>query len=480
MASQENILVIGGGISGLACAWRLRKLGLPVLLLERSPRFGGLISTVEKNGFRFDVGPQSFLAGESLLALIQELSLAGELCKADSKAPRYILHSGRLVRAPLGPASLLRTPLLGWKTKLRLLSEPFRHSHPPADDESIAAFVRRKFGTDILENLVAPFVSGVYAGDPEKLSLASAFPSLRQFEERHGSVIRGAMKSRREASATSAPLYNFRQGIVTLTEALGSQLGDSARRGVEVLDIQPRSAGASTDISAKMSDGFKIACREDGTVHSLNAAAVILATPTSQAAQLLTKTDPRFAEALAQIEYVGVAQVSAGYRLSQISPPGVPKPLAGFGFLVPRSERLRLLGTVWNSLLFPERAPDGPEKLAVFTSFLGGATDPDICRLSEDEIACTARTELATAMAISDSPIVERVARWERALPQYNLGHARIVATLGELCRKRPGIFLAGNYLAGPSLPVCVEQANRTAEEVAQFCAAPPSPNARP
>ncbi len=186
---STNVLVIGGGISGLACAWRLRQQGICVQLLERGSRFGGVIGAVERDGFLFDTGPQSFPATPSIAALVEELGLGAELLRADSRAPRYIFLRGRLVPVPASPPALLRTPLAGWRTKARLLTEPLRNTHPPADDESMASFVRRKFGQDLLTNLVAPFVSGVYAGDPEKLSLRSAFPAVHQLEQEYGSVL---------------------------------------------------------------------------------------------------------------------------------------------------------------------------------------------------------------------------------------------------------------------------------------------------
>ena len=462
MPALQNILVIGGGISGLACAWRLHSLGLPVLLVERSGRFGGMIDTVEKSGFRFDIGPQSFLATEALDTLIAELGLGRELLRADPRAPRYILSRGRLVAAPLSPPALLRTPLVGWRTKLRLLSEPFRRTHPPEQDESIAAFVRRKFGEDLLANLAAPFISGVYAGDPEWLSLASTFPVLRRLEEEHGSVIRGALKSRRKGERNRPSLCNFRAGLVTLTRLLAEKLGDQARSGAEVAMIRPSAPGESL--------GFNIALSYRGSIEPLRVSAVVVATATDQAARLLSGIEPRFAEVLGRVEYAPVAQVSAGYRLAEIAEPKL-RQRGGFGFLIPRSEGLRSLGTVWNSFLFSGRAPDSPERMASFTSFLGGATDPEIRNCPEDEIAATAHAELSRVLGLRGSPVVQHVSRWERALPQYNLGHAGIVRTLRELCAGNPGVFLAGNYLGGPSMGACVEQANKIAEEVAKFCA---------
>ena len=230
-------------------------MNLPVLLVERSARFGGVIDTVEKDGFHFDIGPQSFLSTAPLESLIAELNLGAELLRAEPRAPRYILHRGRLVAAPLSPPSLLTTPLFGWRTKLRLLAEPLRRTRPPDADESVAAFVRRKFGDDILANLVAPFISGVYAGDPEWLSLASAFPPLRRLEAEHGSILRGALKSMRNKTGprTRPSLCNFRGGLTTLTRAMAAALGDSARTAPKCAMLRPGAPGEPPGFNVALS-----------------------------------------------------------------------------------------------------------------------------------------------------------------------------------------------------------------------------------
>jgi oxygen-dependent protoporphyrinogen oxidase len=566
-----TVLVIGGGISGLACAWRLRQRGVPVLLLERGSRFGGVIGRIEKDGFDFDVGPQSFSATPPLAKLIDELGLAGQVLRADPRAPRYILLHRRLVRAPLGPAEFFATPLIGWRTKLRILGEPLARTHPPPGDESIASFVRRKFGGDLLTNLVAPFVSGVYAGDPEKLSLAGAFPRLRQLEEKHGSIIRGVLMSRRkrggndasaqlnrsgarsggkssgEASAAGGAgrggarpsLCNFKRGMAALPEALADKLGAAAVCGARIAELRTviravvrgevgavvrgearRTGGVAQEPDTVDAGNFHVAYEASGVTHALDVSAIVVATPTTEAAELLAAVEPRFASLLGQIEYASVAQVCMGYRSEQIrgaaanraNRSGLPSGARGFGFLVPRTENLRTLGAVWNSSLFPDRfslssiegsstenlstensagtfpggTPDDREGAesrpspgtaasvgAVFTSFLGGATDPDIGTLSEAEIAEIAQAEFSSimgpVMGMSARPAAIHVARWMRALPQYNLGHARVANELRQLCAATPGIFLAGNYLAGPSLGACVEQADDVAEYVARF-----------
>ena len=189
-------IVIGGGIAGLACTYRLREMSIPALLLEQADRVGGVIESAQQDGFLFELGPQSFLSTEPLLEMIAGLGLGDELLRADPRAPRYVLADGRLRRVPMSPPALLTTSLLSAGSKWRLVSEPFRRTQPPEGDESVAAFVRRKFGNELLELLVGPFVSGVYAGDPEKLSLRSAFPAVHEWENDYGSVLRGAMKSR--------------------------------------------------------------------------------------------------------------------------------------------------------------------------------------------------------------------------------------------------------------------------------------------
>lgn len=463
MSISKKILVIGGGISGLACTWRLRQLGFDVLLLERSGRFGGVIDTVERDGFRFDVGPQSFLNTAAISKLIEELALSSELLQADPRAPRYILKGGRLLPAPLSPPRFLLTSLLSAKTKLRLLSEPLRHTKPPEHEESVAGFVRRKFGEDLLNNLVAPLISGIWAGDPERLSLTSAFPSLRRAEERYGSVLRGAIKERRQSGGTRPRFCNFRKGLSALTNALAGKIGEAAVNGAEIAALYQSSAEQRTTYQATYTQG--------GENHEVEAAAVVSAVPTGAAARLLAPIAGGFGEIFAEIEYVAIAQVLAGYRLEQIAWRNSGSLLTGFGFLVPRTEGLRLLGTVWNSSLFAHRVPRGEVGMASFTSFLGGATDPQISSMTEPEIAAIAHAELASVLGITGSPVVQHVARWERALPQYNIGHSQLVKGLAELCARTPGIFLAGNYIAGPSIGACVEHANSVAEAVARFCA---------
>lgn len=320
----------------------------------------------------------------------------------------------------------------------------------PADDESIAAFVRRKFGDELLNRFVAPFVSGVYAGDPERLSLRAAFPKIHEFEARYGSVLRGAMKSRPAKGTPRPGLCSFRDGMEMLPRALAARLGDSLLLETNVEGLRHGKVNGKP--------WFEVDLTGQNHRQTLAASAVVIATPTNNASQILLGLSDKFAPLFSRIEYAPVAVVSACYRREQIQ-----KPADGFGFLVPRAEGLRVLGTVFNSSLFAGRAPEG---MVCFTSFAGGATDPKLCELSDEEITQTICGEVARVLGITGSPVATNLHRYARALPQYNVGHSQIVKSLEALTAATPGLFLAGNYLSGPSIGACVEQANQTAQAV--------------
>jgi protoporphyrinogen/coproporphyrinogen III oxidase len=453
MPESNHVTVIGGGISGLACAYRLQQLGLPITLLEAEDRVGGMIGTVERDGFFFDSGPQSFQGTEALLNLVRELGIEEKLQRADPKAPRFVLLHGHLQEIPMTPKALLTSSILGTGSRLKLISEAFRKTRPPDKDESVASFVRRKFGHEILEYLVSPFVSGVYAGDPEMLSLRAAFPTLDEWEREYGSVLRGAMKSRPAQPKGPPPLCSFERGMATLTQALAKNLGKKVRACARGLGIRsPDPAGRAR---------FDIRIAQGGREESLASSALVIATPAYTAAALLGPLSSSLAHALSGIAYAPVAVIAAGYYRRQIG-----NPLDGFGFLVPRREKLRTLGTVWNSSLFPGRARDG---MAALSSFAGGATDPEIVAKSEDEIAQLVHDENARVLQITGPPAASSVWRHPRALPQYNLGHGHIIEEIRDGMREIPGLFFSGNYLEGPSLGKCVEQGFQTAEAVQKY-----------
>jgi len=453
-SGSPTAVVIGAGISGLACAYRLLQLGVPVSLLEASESAGGLVGTVEKDGLLLESGPQSFQGTASLLDLIRQLGIEGELLTADPRAPRYVLLRGKLVEIPMSPGALLSSSLLGLGSRWRIASEPFRITRPPDADESVADFVRRKFGHEILEYLVAPFVSGVYAGDPEKLSLRAAFPTLAEWEREYGSVLRGAIKSRPPKGQRTGPppLCSFRRGVSTLTRTLAEKLSTHLSTRTPVSTIIPATAPDR---------GYEISIVRAGREETIQVRAVILSTPAYTASRLLSAVSSPLAHTLSGIAYAPVAVVAAEYYAQQVG-----NSVQGFGFLVPRTQKLHTLGTVWNSSLFPGRAREGR---VAMTSFAGGSTDPDIVALPENQIAAIVNEENARVLKISGPPLSSAVWRHPKALPQYSLGHVYAVESIRDAERAHPGLFFAANYLEGPSLGKCVDVGNQTADAVREY-----------
>jgi protoporphyrinogen/coproporphyrinogen III oxidase len=452
MPQPSNVVVIGAGISGLACAYRLKRLGIGVTLLESAEHAGGLIGTVGKDGFLFEAGPQSFQGTQVLLDLIQELGIEGELLEANPRAPRYVVRAGRLQQIPMSPQALLSSSLLSVKSRWKVVSEPFRRTRPPSEEESVADFVRRKFGHEILEYLVSPFVSGVYAGDPEKLSLRAAFPTLDEWEREFGSVVRGAMKSRppKEDRKGRPPLCSFRHGLATLMSSFSDTLGDALRLGASVASVNRAGQLGRNEYEVRFDPGAR--------AEAIRARSIVVAAPAHIAAHLVQKISPSLGHMLSGIAYAPVAVIAAGYYARQF-----PQPLDGFGFLVPRSENIRTLGTVWNSSLFTGRAPQG---CMAITSFIGGATAPEIMEESENQICAVVNQENARILGITGPPVASAVWKHPKALPQYNLGHGHAVEAIRHAERTTPGLFFSGNYLEGPAIGQCVEQAFRTADAV--------------
>jgi oxygen-dependent protoporphyrinogen oxidase len=447
---NTQVVVIGGGISGLACAYRLWQLGVPVMLLEAGDRPGGLIGTVEQGGFLFETGPQSFQGTDSMLDLVREVGIENDLYQADPRAPRYVLRNGRLEKIPMSPQAILGTSLLGLGSRWKVASEALRKTKPPTEEESVAQFVRRKFGHEILEYLVAPFVSGVYAGDPEKLSLRAAFPSLDEWERSYGSILRGAMKSRpaKGAGQGPPPLCSFHHGMAMLTRTMTAKLAESARLSAHV--------DAITKTGANGSARFQVRFTQKGQTETVEAKAVVIATPAYAASHLIAPFSEPLARALSGIQYAGVAVASAGYFEKQVG-----TPLDGFGILIPRSEKYRTLGIVWNSALFPEQGANAHVRL---TSFVGGATDPEILERTDQEVLAVVQDESARILKITGQPVVSSVWKHPKALPQYNLGHGHIVEMVRESEASIPGLYFVGNYLEGPSIGKCVDRGSQTAE----------------
>src|SRR3984893_14797224 len=437
MRDIRKVVVIGGGISGLACAFRLRQLGIPVLILEASTKAGGVISTVRRNGFVFEAGPQCPRFPQSVWTLIRELGLQKEFIAGDSRAKRYILRNGKLHRAPLSAGGLVRTSLFGIKSKYSLLSEVFRRSHPPAHEESLAEFVDRKFGAEVLDYLVDPFISTIFFGDPYKMGMYSAFPALVEWEQSRGSVVRGALRAYRakrdgkpnspvdspsnDSNPKHADLHvtdvlpslgSFKKGMGALVERLAEELRDDLQFGVNVKSVARQNDGSEGKPAWRMrvSSGDEI-----------DADAIAVATPAYAAAPLFLESMPKVSSLLTGIEHAPMDVVSSAFDRKQVR-----HPLDGFGFMVPRREGLHTVCTFWNSSLFPAHAPQGTVLMTSFVRSAGGG----LMSAPYDVFAETVEAENARILGITGAPVERTLWRYPRALPQYNVGHAPRVSEI--------------------------------------------------
>jgi oxygen-dependent protoporphyrinogen oxidase len=456
MKLDTTALIVGAGISGLVCAWALKKAGIETLLLEASPAPGGIIRSQRLDGYLVERGPQSFSETPALRHLCAELAIESEILRAPSRAPRYVLLDGLLHQVPLTPPALLSSSLFNVRTKWSLAREAFGNSQPPDSDESVADFVRRKFSSELLDKLVGPFISGIYAGDPERLSLRSDFPQLHDAEQTAGSVIRGVKKRSKAATgpAERPTVMTFADGNQTLVEAMASNIGPLLHCGARVLRVQRIEPGSGDGPAA-----WKITASTSSSEKILSAQHLVFAAPAHVAAKLLGPVNPVFERALTKIEYAPVAVVSLGYAGAQIK-----NPLNGFGFLVPRSQRLRTLGTVWNSALFPGRAP---AHHALLTSFVGGVADPQAIDLAPEQISALVHGEIAPILAISGTACFSTVEIYAHAIPQYTLGYTNLLAAIEQARANLPTLYFAGNYWQGPSLGACIERATKIAAEIA-------------
>jgi len=439
-------VVVGGGIAGLVAARVLARRGEDVRLLEASDRVGGVIrSERTEDGFLIELGPNTVRPTPELLALIRDLGLEGEMLFSDPRAPRWLAWKGRLHALPSSPGSFLTTPLLSSGGKLRVLAEPFvpRRAYDAGlsaeSDESVHAFFARRTGPQIAERFVDPFVSGIFAGDPDRLSVEAAFPALARGEREHGSLLRWALHARRQRVRTAVPkvrgLLSFREGLVTLPRAIAAELGDRVETTTAVRALAPSETGWTLDT----------------TKGAASASRLILACPAAAAARLIAPFAPEVAAALDAIPAPPVSVLHLAFRRSALS-----APLRGFGHLVVRTPGRRILGAVWSSSLFPGRAPEGTEPV---TAFAGGSRDPEAARLGDSELLALASRELRDLLGAREDPVLVRRTAWDAAIPQYEIGHGARIAALERAESRWKRLTFLGAYRGGISVGDVVRSA---------------------
>jgi oxygen-dependent protoporphyrinogen oxidase len=451
---KKKVVVLGAGISGLTIAYLLNKDGFDVTVLEKKSTPGGSIETKTDAGYLFDQGPNSGLETHPLIAqLVKELGLQDEMVYANKEAnKRYILRNGELHALPMSPPGLVKTNLFPTKAKLRLLAEPFIGRSKEGYYQSISQFVERRLGKEFLDYAINPFVAGVYAGNPDELSVKSAFPKLYELEEKYGGLIIGTIKSirerkkRAEKSKQSAKMFSFKSGMNIFPKTISGSLKEKVIFETEVTSVE------------KIDAGYRVKFVQDEKRNSLDCDILISAIPAYAAATLVKDLDTKTAEHLLNVYYPPVLVLYVGYEKSSIS-----RPLDGFGFLIPSKENKSFLGAIWSSVLFPERCEDDK---ASFTIFVGGSRNPKITEQDKNELVAQVLKEFHEIMKINSEPVFIDSKFWSKAIPQYNVGYIEHVKAFEDFENKFPGFILAGNYRGGISLGDCVKSSEAVYKKV--------------
>jgi oxygen-dependent protoporphyrinogen oxidase len=452
---MKPVAIIGGGITGLTAGSCLKRRGVPVMVLEASDRVGGVIRSERRDGFLAEFGPNSILETSPVISdLVRGLGLESRRLYSDPRAEkRYVVRRKKPVEIPNSAAGFLTTPLFSPAAKLRVLAEPFI-GRSEEEEESIAQFVLRRLGREFLDYAIDPLVAGVYAGNPRMLSVSQAFPKLHKLEQRYRSLflgqILGARERRRsgEVSKKDAKKLSFDEGLQVLIEALQASLGESLEMSAPVRALQ------------RADQGWLVEFERGGS--PLECSAVLLALPGHKMVSLEIKTTPALEIApLGEIYYPPVASVVLGFRRDDVA-----HPLDGFGMLIPEKEGFNILGALFSSSLFPNRAPQGQ---VVLTCYIGGARAPLLPLNTPEALTQIAVKDLETILGVRGRPTFEHVAVYRQAIPQYNLGYAKFRELMDDMELKAPGLFVAGHVRDGISLGDSILSAHKAAGKIQAF-----------
>lgn len=454
---MEEIVIIGAGITGLSTAYWLKKDGFKVKILEASNQVGGNIKTEKHQNFVFDTGPNSGLETTPLIKqIVDELNLQDEFVYANKESnKRYILRDNVLHPLPMNPKDFITTKLFSTSGKFRVLLEPFIGKSKDGYYQSVAEFVRRRLGQEFLDYAINPFVSGVFAGDPENLSVKSAFPKLYRLEEVYGGLFKGMIKGakerkqRAEKSKQSAAMFSFRNGMSVLTNRLGEFLKDEILLNHQLTKVQ------------KVDDRILINAVEDGNEKVFETKSVLFTIPAYSTAEILRELDGYLHNHLITIYYPPVLVLNVIYRKDKIG-----QPLDGFGFLIPEKEKKSFLGAIWNDSIFPNR---GDQDFASFTIFVGGARQAKIFENDLNELINQVLSEFEQIMKITIKPESIKYKFWEKAIPQYSLGYIEKENAINQFEKNNKGIFLGGNYRGGISVGDCIKNSKIHFERLANF-----------
>jgi len=450
-----SVIIIGGGISGLTAAYKLQQAGHSVTVLERSERVGGAMGTHLEDGWLSEFGPNTILeTNTKIKSLITELGLDKEKVYPNSvSSNRFIVKNAKLHSLPISPFSFLSSSLFNWKSKLKILREPFVPKWQNHYEESLSEFVLRRLGKNFLDYAVNPFVAGVYAGDPDKLSIKHALPKLYQLEQDYGSLIKGRIKKAKlpaqpsEIPRNLAKMFSFKGGMKVLPETIASKLKNSIKFDAKVEQVQ------------KMNGEWEVKFVQSDESKTLNAESLIYAGTGHQLSNckiINTKElDLSFGN---EIDYPPVSVLTLGYHRDQVQ-----HNLNGFGVLVPEVENLQILGALFNSSLFPGRAR---ENHVAITVFIGGARQPEFALMSEEKRLEIAVKNLGILLGITGSPAFAFHKQWTKAIPQYNVGYGKIKSKFQRLEKDNIGLYFTGNYREGISVADTILHTMHTADQI--------------
>ncbi len=457
---MNSVAIIGGGITGLTAAFRLLERGVPVMVYEAGERVGGVIQTVKRDGFLAECGPNSLLESSPLIKdLVRDLGIEDQRLYSDPAAEkRYLVRYGRPIEMPGSPAAFFGTRLFSAKAKLRLAVEPFIRRAPAEAEESLAEFVLRRMGREFLDYAINPFVSGVYAGDPARLSVKQAFPKLHQIEQRYGSLILGQFlgarerKRRQEVSKQSAPKLSFIDGLQQLADTLQAKLNGSVN--------------LRSPVQAIREDGGRWFVTTGGANPGEHEhAAVLLSSPSHRLAEIKLQTAVGLGLArLGGIAYAPVTSLVFGFRREDVA-----HPLDGFGMLIPEVERFSILGAIFSSSLFPGRAPAGH---VTITTYIGGSRAPELAVAESGRQIDLALADLRKILGVTGRPVFTNRFVFPKAIPQYEVGFGRYREYMNQLEEGAPGLFLGGHFRDGISLGDSIVAGHNAAGRIAAHLAA--------
>jgi len=447
-----RLVIVGGGISGLSLAYFLleKKPSLDIVIFESEKKPGGKIWTDKADGFLCEGGVNGFLDNRPrTLELVSKLAL-NPLRSSDKARKRYIFSDGKLHLLPESPVSFFSSDLLSVYGRLRILWEIFAPKGS-GDDETLAAFAKRRLGKEAYEKLIDPMASGIYAGDPERMSLKSCFPRIHELEQKYGSLIRAMIKLQKEAKKTGKKvgagpggvLTSFSGGMGQIISTLSASLGERLKTDARVLSVD------------RKSDGYKVYLSDSSETE---AGTVVFATPAYETSAMLRGLDKTLSSTLDEINYPAVSVICLGYRRDKIS-----RTLDGFGFLIPNREGRKILGTLWDSSVFPNRAPEG---YVLLRSMLGGVRNSELALEDEDALTHVVMTELKDIMEIKAQPDFAKVYTHVKGIPQYSPGHERRLQEIGEIVNRFHGLHITGNAYRGIGVNDCVENSYKLAERI--------------